>query len=147
MKQSVPFGYRSDGNNIQIDEIDSTVVKWTFDTLKRYTEHPPKILVQDVIDTAIEEKGKIITYTDAEQLVSYSAIQSYLNYEVGLKYKYYHSLSDKSLEDMKEILATPLEEIQQKFTPDIKEDISCHSVLYVVRRNQVQEAVWCMKSA
>lgn len=116
MKQSVPFGYRYENGKIQSDEIDSTVVKWTFDTLKRYTEHPPKILVQDVIDTAIEEKGKIITYTDAEQLVSYSAIQSYLNYEVGLKYKYYHSLSDKNLDVMKRILATPLEEIQQKFT-------------------------------
>lgn len=56
MKPSVPFGYKDVDGKIQVDEINSTLVKCTFDTLKKYTEHPHKMLVQDIVDMAVEDK-------------------------------------------------------------------------------------------
>ena len=75
------FGYDYvDGKLVANDE-EAKIVKFLYDKLAEYTEHPPKELVDGVLEAA-QENGEILTYEEAEERVSYSAIMWYINKEI-----------------------------------------------------------------
>lgn len=78
----------------------------------KYSEHPPVCLVESVIKNNLEKTGKILPYKSAEKIVSDTDIKEYLTHEINMKMKYFNQQSGGSIEDLKKILDTPIEDIE-----------------------------------
>lgn len=76
------FGYDLEGDKLTINRDEAEIVKLVFEKVKEYTEHPPRELVDTVLEITAE-KGEAITYEEAEQRVSYSDILAYLAKELN----------------------------------------------------------------
>lgn len=76
------LGYDSVDGELVINTDEAEIVKFTFNKVNEYTAHPPKELVDRVLEIA-EENGEVLTYEEAEQRVSYSAILNYIAKEMN----------------------------------------------------------------
>ena len=45
-----PFGYKMINGVYEVDKLDEEIVSWIFDRHIRYSEHPPAVLVESVIE-------------------------------------------------------------------------------------------------
>ncbi len=79
-KERMPFGY----NN----ETEKEIVQFIFQKQHDYMEHPPKTLV-DVVIEKYENEGKAITYEKAEKEVSHYSIMRFILSEIHSKWGYY----------------------------------------------------------
>ena len=76
------LGYDQVDEKLVINSDEAEIVKFTFNKATEYSEHPPKELVDRVLQIA-EENGEVLTYEEAEQRVSYSAILNYIAKEMN----------------------------------------------------------------
>lgn len=84
-KKIYEFGYDRDADgNLVVNEKEAEIIKLIFDHLIKYTEHPPKELVDAVIEEA-ENDYQTITYEEAEKKVSYDYIVGYIIDEANKK--------------------------------------------------------------
>lgn len=75
------LGYDYVDGKLVINDDGSKIVKFIFEKNEEYTKHPPKELVDKVLAIA-QEKGKTLTYEEAEARVSYTAILEYIGKEI-----------------------------------------------------------------
>lgn len=76
------LGYDQIDGKLVTNTDEAEIVKFIFNKVNEYTEHPPKELVDRVLEIA-EENGEVLTYEEAEQRVSYSAILNYIAKEMN----------------------------------------------------------------
>ncbi len=88
------FGYDHEGGRLVIDQEEAETVKLVFEKVKEYTEHPPRELVETILEITAE-KGETLTYEEAEQRVSYSDILVYLAKELNANEEVVKSLSKR----------------------------------------------------
>ena len=77
------FGYDQIDGKLVINTDEAEIVKYVFNKVNEYTEHPPKELVDRVLEIAAE-RGEVLTCEEAEQRVSYSDILIYLTKEMNV---------------------------------------------------------------
>lgn len=77
------FGYDYVNGKLVISENEAKIVKYVFAKQEEYTENPPKELVDRVLEIA-RERGEELTYEEAKERVSYSAILEYITREMNL---------------------------------------------------------------
>ena len=78
------FGFDNVDGKMVINAAEADVVKTVFNRVAGYVEHPPKILVEPVLESALKN-GEIITYEEAEKRVPYSAILGYVARELNVE--------------------------------------------------------------
>ena len=77
-----------------------------------YSEHPPAVLVEGMIEEYKISKERKISYEEAEKLVPSDSIYDYIDREVRLRIEAYKLYSkDESIEDLKYYLECPLAEL------------------------------------
>ena len=79
----VPFGYDLVNGNLVINEEEAKILKYLYEKQEEYTDNPPKELVDRVLEIA-RERGEELTYEEAKERVSYSAILEYITREMNL---------------------------------------------------------------
>ena len=110
--RTIPFGYKMIDGIFVVDKLESEIVSWIYERHIRYSEHPPAVLVEDVIEEYKNSKDRDISYEETEKLVSSDAIYDYMDREVHLRIEAYKLYSkDESLEDLKHYLECPLAEL------------------------------------
>lgn len=112
---SPPLGYKINDGIIEVDELNSEVVKWVFDTTEEYTNDPPSCLVEDVIAHHKEFYDEDLSYEEAKEKVSYSSILNYATAELRMKICLYDYGDDESVEALQEILALSYEEAREEY--------------------------------
>lgn len=75
------FGYTLVDNKLVPHPIESDIVKYSFERVVAYTENPPEVLVQEVLACAAES-NEVLTYEEAKQRVTLSAIEEYVIKEI-----------------------------------------------------------------
>lgn len=78
-------GYKSENGKLVVDENEAKVVQMVYEKYTQYSEHPPKELVDEVIEQH-ENTGKKLSYEEAEKMVSVDAIIRYITKEVNQKF-------------------------------------------------------------
>lgn len=107
-----PFGYKMINGDYEVDKLDEEIVSWIFDRHIRYSEHPPAVLVESVIEEYEISKDQYISYEEAERMVSLDDIHRYMDKEVRLRVEAFNIYSkDKNAEDLKHYLKCPLDEL------------------------------------
>ena len=107
-----PFGYKMINGVYEVDKLDEEIVSWIFDRHIRYSEHPPAVLVESVIEEYKISKDQYISYEEAERMVSLDDIHRYMDKEVRLRVEAFNIYSkDKNAEDLKHYLKCPLDEL------------------------------------
>lgn len=76
------FGYNSDGS---INPAEAAAVRFIFAKNEEYCKHPPRELVERIIEIAMSH-GETLEYEDAEKQVSYSSILEYIAREANEKF-------------------------------------------------------------
>ena len=75
------FGYMFVDNKLVPHPIESEIVKYSFKRVVAYTETPPEVLVREVLACAAEN-NETLTYEEAKQRVTLSAIEEYVTKEI-----------------------------------------------------------------
>lgn len=110
--KTVPFGYKMIDGIFEVDKLGSEIVSWIYERHIRYSEHPPTVLVEGVIEEYKISKDQEISYEEAEKLVPSDSIYDYMDREVRLRIEAYKLYSkDESIEDLKHYLECPLAEL------------------------------------
>lgn len=78
------YGYKMVDGKIEVVEEDADKIRQVFDKFIEYTEHPPKELVESVIQNSYESCGEVLTYEKAEEKVPLYLIYEYISKEVGV---------------------------------------------------------------
>lgn len=108
----VPFGYKMIDGIFEVDKLGSEIVSWIYERHIRYSEHPPAVLVEGMIEEYKISKERKISYEEAEKLVPSDSIYDYIDREVRLRIEAYKLYSkDESIEDIKYYLECPLAEL------------------------------------
>ena len=119
--KTVPFGYKMIDGIFEVDKLGSEIVSWIYERHIRYSEHPPAVLVEGMIEEYKISKERKISYEEAEKLVPSDSIYDYIDREVRLRIEAYKLYSkDESIEDLKYYLECPLAEL------DVDEIIEAH---------------------
>lgn len=63
-----PFGHKMINGVFEVDKLDKEIVSWIFDRHIRYREHPPAVLVENVIKEYRISKEQYISYEEAERM-------------------------------------------------------------------------------
>ena len=79
------LGYDCVDEKLVVNVDEAKVVKFVFEKDKEYTENPPKVLVDRVLEIALE-KGESLSYDEAKERVSYSAILEYIAAEANTEF-------------------------------------------------------------
>ena len=110
--KTVPFGYKMIDGIFEVDKLGSEIVSWIYERHIRYSEHPPAVLVEGMIEEYKISKEREISYEEAEKLVHSDSIYDYIDREVRLRIEAYKLYSkDESIEDLKYYLECPLAEL------------------------------------
>lgn len=110
--KTVPFGYKMIDGIFEVDKLGSEIVSWIYERHIRYSEHPPAVLVEGMIEEYKISKEREISYEEAEKLVPSDSIYDYIDREVRLRIEAYKLYSkDESIEDLKYYLECPLAEL------------------------------------
>lgn len=110
--RTVPFGYKMIDGIFVVDELESQIVSWIFDRRIGYSEHPPAVLVERVMEEYKISNDLDISYEEAEEKVSSEAIYDYMVREVRLRVEAFKLYSkDERPEDLKYYLECPLVEL------------------------------------
>ncbi|HIZ75965.1 hypothetical protein H6A65_00995 [Mediterraneibacter glycyrrhizinilyticus] len=110
--KTVPFGYKMIDGIFEVDKLGSEIVSWIYERHIRYSEHPPAVLVEGMIEEYKISKERKISYEEAEKLVPSDSIYDYIDREVRLRIEAYKLYSkDESIEDLKYYLECPLAEL------------------------------------
>ena len=110
--KTVPFGYKMIDGIFEVDKLGSEIVSWIYERHIRYSEHPPAVLVEGMIEEYKISKEREISYEEAEKLVPSDLIYDYIDREVRLRIEAYKLYSkDESIEDLKHYLECPLAEL------------------------------------
>ena len=110
--KTVPFGYKMLDGIFEVDKLGSEIVSWIYERHIRYSEHPPAVLVEGMIEEYKISKEREISYEEAEKLVPSDSIYDYIDREVRLRIEAYKLYSkDESIEDLKYYLECPLAEL------------------------------------
>ena len=110
--KTVPFGYKMIDGIFEVDKLGSEFVSWIYERHIRYSEHPPAVLVEGMIEEYKISKEREISYEEAEKLVPSDSIYDYIDREVRLRIEAYKLYSkDESIEDLKYYLECPLAEL------------------------------------
>lgn len=110
--KTVPFGYKMIDGIFEVDKLGSEFVSWIYERHIRYSEHPPAVLVEGMIEEYKISKEREISYEEAEKLVPSDSIYDYIDREVRLRIEAYKLYSkDESIEDLKHYLECPLAEL------------------------------------
>ena len=88
----MPFGYKETG---EIDPIQSEIVKYIFEKVNEYSDNPPQILVDEVIESYKETYGEVLSYDEAKEKVSLARIEELVAKEVNEKWKDYFASCKK----------------------------------------------------
>lgn len=88
IKKISEYGYDCDTNgNIIVNEQEAKIIQLIFNNYLQYRKHPPKELVDEIIEEA-ENNHETITYQEAEQKVSFERIDRYIAGEINqMKFK------------------------------------------------------------
>ena len=130
--RTIPFGYKMIDGIFVVDKLESEIVSWIYERHIRYREHPPAVLVEDLIEEYKVSKDQDISYEEAERMVSLDAIHSYLDKEVRLRVEAFNIYSkDESVKDLKHYLECPLDEfdideIIETYKKDLKRTFEEH---------------------
>ena len=87
----VPFGYDLVNGELVINEDEAKIVKYMYAKQIEYTENPPKELVDVVLEIA-QENGEELTYEEAKERVSYTAILEYIAREMNTNEEFRETL-------------------------------------------------------
>lgn len=110
--KTVPFGYKMIDGIFEVDKLGSEIVSWIYERHIRYSEHPPAVLVEGMIEEYKISKEREISYEEAEKLVPSDSIYDYIDREVRLRIEAYKLYSkDEGIEDLKYYLECPLAEL------------------------------------
>lgn len=110
--RTTPFGYKMIDGVFVVDKLEKEIVSWIYDRYIRYSEHPPAVLVEGVIEEYKISKDLDISYEEAEKMVSLDAIYDYMDREARLRVEAFKLYSkDESVEDLKHYLEYPLAEL------------------------------------
>ena len=110
--RTTPFGYKMIDGVFVVDKLEKEIVSWIYDRYIRYSEHPPAVLVEGVIEEYKISKDLDISYEEAEKMVSLDAIYDYMDREARLRVEAFKLYSkDESVEDLKHYLECPLAEL------------------------------------
>lgn len=110
--RTTPFGYKMIDGVFVVDKLEKEIVSWIYDRYIRYSEHPPAVLVEGVIEEYKISKDLDISYEEAEKKVFLDAIYDYMDREVRLRVEAFKLYSkDESVEDLKHYLECPLAEL------------------------------------
>lgn len=132
-----PFGYRFIDGKLIADELEAEIVKWISDRHSKYQEHPPKELVERIIEETLITEDSRLSYEEAEQKVSYQEILEYMTREVNLRQKAFELYGqDKTVRELKQYLECPYDDLNVK---RIEEDYkkrkgSLHAYKGTIRR-------------
>lgn len=118
LENTKPFGYNND--------TEKEIVQFIFQKQYDYTEHPPKPLV-DVVIEKYENEGKAITYEKAEKEVSHYSVLRFIVNEINTKWRDYFDNNNRG--------GYPLELIHRcsaaKVEPVIDDNLcECHIGVY-----------------
>lgn len=82
------FGYEQNAEGQWvINDQESKIIKLIFNNYLEYRKHPPKELVDEIIEE-VENNHETITYQEAEQKVSFERIDRYIADEINqMKFK------------------------------------------------------------
>ncbi len=86
------LGYDYVDGKLVINEAEANIAKRVFAKQKEYVDNPPKELVDAVLAIA-QEKGEILTYEEAKEKVSYSAILEYMAREFNANTEFIETLN------------------------------------------------------
>ena len=107
--KTVPFGYKMIDGIFEVDKLGSEIVSWIYERHIRYSEHPPAVLVEGMIEEYKISKEREISYEEAEKLVPSDSIYDYIDREVRLRIEAYKLYSkDESIEDLKHYIWSAL---------------------------------------
>lgn len=110
--KTVPFGYKMIDGIFEVDKLGSEIATWIYERHIRYSEHPPAVLVEGMIEEYKISKEREISYEEAEKLVPSDSIYDYIDREVRLRIEAYKIYSkDESIENLKHYLECPLAEL------------------------------------
>lgn len=76
------LGYDYVDGKLVINEDEAKIVKYLYAKLEEYTENPPQELVERVLVKARED-GEELTYEEAKERVTHSAILEYITREMN----------------------------------------------------------------
>ena len=76
------LGYDYVDGKLVINEDEAKIVKYLYVKLEEYTENPPQELVEHVLERARED-GEELTYEEAKERVTLSAILEYITREMN----------------------------------------------------------------
>jgi hypothetical protein len=117
------FGYDYVDGKLVVNVEEAKIIRTTFEKVIEYTDHPPKVLVDRVIEISLEN-GESISYEDAEKRVSYSAILEYISKELNVEFgemfekHVYHSISfeksDENVEHQPIVSKEQWDKVQEK---------------------------------
>lgn len=85
MNEQGIFGYKLENGKVVVDEDEAKAVKAVVEKFDVYMKHPPKELVDAVIEECAIE-GEDISYEEAEKRVSYEAIVDYITCEINREF-------------------------------------------------------------
>lgn len=110
--KTVHFGYKMIDGIFEVDKLGSEIATWIYERHIRYSEHPPAVLVEGMIEEYKISKERERSYEEAEKLVPSDSIYDYIDREVRLRIEAYKLYSkDESIEGLKHYLECPLAEL------------------------------------
>ena len=130
--KTVPFGYKMIDGIFEVDKLGSEIVSWIYERHIRYSEHPPAVLVEGMIEEYKISKEREISYEEAEKLVPSDSIYDYIDREVRLRIEAYKLYSkDESVKELKHYLECPLDELDideiiETYKKDLKRTFEEH---------------------
>ena len=110
----IPYGYKMIDGKLVADKLESEIVSWTYEKRIYYSEHPPAVLVEGVIEEYKNSKHRVLSYEKAEKKVSSEAISDYIDREIRLRLVAYDLYGEEeSVEDLRNYLTCPLDELNK----------------------------------
>lgn len=90
-EENMVYEYKRTNGKIETYEEQAELVRQIIAKVEEYIKHPPKELVDAVIEEVFVLRGDKLTYEEAEKKVSLSRINDYVEKELGFK----RTLSDE----------------------------------------------------
>lgn len=86
------FGYENVEGKFVANEAEVEIIRYIFDKYNEYTDNPPAVLIQEVIEEC-EERGEVLTDEEIKHRAALRVLP-YLTNEVNDKWPDFHSMPE-----------------------------------------------------
>ena len=108
-------GYLLKSATVAGDELELEIFKWLMEMRREYETHPPKELVQSVMEYWNDSGEAELAYEDAEKMVSEEAVSYFLMRELNLRTMAFKAYGEReSMEDLRYYLECPYGELKEE---------------------------------